>query len=442
MSNPLHRHSPDLLRVIAWVSVAAAVAVFLAGRTHYGWDSVERALTSLGAIAGLVAMDLTVLMLLMVARIPFVDRAIGHDGAVGTHKGLGTWTFVALASHLVLLLAAWAIPSGGYLPGAFALWGVRDIALAILGTGLILVVGATSMAAARRHLPREVWWGIHVTSYAALALSIPHQFSTGGLLAEGPSRAYWMGLLLSTGTALLVFRVLRPLLNSLDHAPRVTRVERLSQDSVAITMTGRRLDQLRVQAGQFFLWRFWERGLWWHQHPFSISAAPTGSSLTITVRALGRGSAAVTGVRPGTRVSFEGPFGLFTPSSRRREGVVLAGAGVGLGPVRSLLEEMPLTPGRAVVLARGSTPDDLLHLSDLDRLCRAKGAQLVALTGPRGSGWLPARFDGARIGDIVPWIAHADLYLCGPAGWGHALVDDARSAGLDPDHIHHERFSW
>ncbi|WP_203567554.1 FMN-binding protein [Aestuariimicrobium ganziense] len=59
------------------------MAVYLAGRRSYGWRTVEQALTSLGAIAGLVAMTLMVLMVLLSARIPLVDRAIGHDGALG-----------------------------------------------------------------------------------------------------------------------------------------------------------------------------------------------------------------------------------------------------------------------------------------------------------------------------------------------------------------------
>ncbi len=43
---------------------------------------------------------------------------------------------------------------------------------------------------------------------------------------------------------------------------------------VNIEMTGRRLDRLAGTGGRFFIWRFLAPGLWWHPHPFSLSAEP------------------------------------------------------------------------------------------------------------------------------------------------------------------------
>ena len=46
-------------------------------------------------------------------------------------------------------------------------------------------------------------------------------------------------------------------------------------------------DRLRVLSGQSLHWRFLARGHWWETHPFSLSAAPDGRRLRITVKELG-----------------------------------------------------------------------------------------------------------------------------------------------------------
>lgn len=436
------RFAADALRVAGWAMIAASVAVFLAGRSDYGWGSVEQVLTSVGAIAGLVAMTEMVLMVFLAARIPFVDRAIGHDGALELHKSLGVTTFAFLGMHIVFLTAAWSVTAGGWVGGLTDLWGTTDVALAILGTGLAGVVGLTSLAAARKVLPREVWHVIHLTSYVAIGLAIPHQFTTGGLLSEGIARAYWVVLLSSAAASIVAFRVVRPIAASLEHELRVIDVRQVSRDSVTITMKGRNLDQLGARPGQFLNWRFWTPSLWWHPHPFSLSAAPNGRTLSITVRGLGKGSQALQRVAIGTRVSAEGPFGLLTPEVRTRGPLVLAGAGVGLAPLKSLLEGMDIVPGRTLVIARGSRVDDLVHLPEFEALCRSKGARLVVLTGARGRSWAPASAGDLHVAHLAPWIAEADLYLCGPDSWADSLTSEAMQAGLDHTHIHRERFSW
>jgi predicted ferric reductase len=80
---------------------------------------------------------------------------------------------------------------------------------------------------------------------------------------------------------------------------------------------------LNSRAGQFFLWRFLDRERRQEAHPFSLSAAPDGKSLRITVKGLGDFSQHIGEIRPGTPVIIEGPFGSFTADARSRERVAL-----------------------------------------------------------------------------------------------------------------------
>ena len=141
---------------------------------------------------------------------------------------------------------------------------------------------------------------------------------------------------------------------------------------VSLRIAGRRLDRLGAEPGQFFLWRFLDRRRIWSAHPFSLSAAPDGQSLRITVKALGDHTARLGGVRPGTRVLAEGPFGVFTESARRRrEKVLLIAGGIGITPIRSMVERMR---GDVVVLYRALADGDLVFKRRARRPRRANAA--------------------------------------------------------------------
>ena len=80
-------------------------------------------------------------------------------------------------------------------------------------------------------------------------------------------------------------------------------------DMFSIYIDGRRLAELDAQAGQFFRWRFLTRGGWWQAHPFSLSAAPNGRWLRLTVKAVGGHTARLRRDAAGHAGLREGPFG-------------------------------------------------------------------------------------------------------------------------------------
>src|SRR4029079_13632686 len=94
-----------------------------------------------------------------------------------------------------------------------------------------------------------------------------------------------------------------------------------------------------ARQGHSFFWRFLTRGFWYTQHPFSISEAPKGDSFRITVKALGDHTAKFDRIKVGTRVLAEGRFGVFTSDTRTLEKVLMIAGGIGITPVRALLEE-------------------------------------------------------------------------------------------------------
>ncbi|MDR6988149.1 putative ferric reductase [Paenarthrobacter nitroguajacolicus] len=446
----------DLLGALGWLSGVAAVALWLADGGAGGFSSFAGTMTALGIVAGLLGMDVVVLMLLLAARIPFIDTTIGHDRALELHKNLGKPALYLLLAHGILVAIGYGAAEGlDPLSEVASLWvNVPDMWLAMLSMALFIAVVVTSLVAVRRRFPYEFWYAVHLLTYAAVGTAIPHQFSVGGLFAEGTwQRWYWLALCVGTGAALLFYRVCHPLAASFRHRLTVSRVVRVAPDIFSIEMTGQRLERLTGTGGRFFVWRFLAPGHWWQAHPFSLSAEPVAATSTgqgklrITVRNLGAGSARLARIRPGTKVAIEGPYGLFSTAARSRNDVVMIGAGIGITPLRSLLESTPFDPGHATVLLRGHDESELFLGREIMALCQARGVTLFHLTGPRSTGnhaWLPesAATAGFTLSSYVPGITGSDVYICGPTPWAASVIRDAEAAGVPAEQLHYERFDW
>ena len=126
------------------------------------------------------------------------------------------------------------------------------------------------------------------------------------------AQAYWVALYVAVIVLVVVFRIGQPVLLSWRHRLRVAETRTEAPGVVSIYITGRHLERIPMRAGQFFQWRFLAGGGWWRAHPFSLSAAPNGSYLRITVKSSGDDTRLIQHVKPGTRVFAEGPYGAFT----------------------------------------------------------------------------------------------------------------------------------
>jgi predicted ferric reductase len=294
------------------------------------------------------------------------------------------------------------------------------------------------MAFARRRLRYETWYFVHLYAYLGIALAFSHQLATGtDFIAQPAARAYWYALYAVTLGALVVFRIGLPLVRSTALRLRVERVVEEAPGVVSVEIGGRRLERLRAEAGQFFTWRFLTRDRWWEAHPFSLSAAPDGRRLRITVKGLGDYTAALRAIPPGTRVIAEGPFGTFTAAARRHARVALIAGGVGITPIRALLEEMPGGPEDITVVYRALTADDLILREELDELAGRRGVHVHYLVGGH-DGDDPLSPEHLR--RLVPDIAARDVYVCGPP----AMVDATRASlgRTGVRHIVTERFAY
>ncbi len=442
----------DTAGAATWLSVLVVIALWLAGGGLTAVHSGGEALTSLGRVTGLVASDLLLVQVLLMARIPLVERSYGQDELARRHRWVGFASFNLMVLHVVAITLGYAATSPAGLWGTIVdfVLNYPGMLLAVAGTVALCAVVVTSMRAARRRLRYESWHLIHLYAYLGVGLALPHQLWTGQEFLTSPvATVYWWGLYAAALASVLVWRVGLPVYRSLRHALVVTDVRSENDGVTTVTVGGRHLHRLPVQAGQFLHWRFLGGPGASRAHPYSLSAAPDGHSLRITVAHLGDGSSALSRLRPGTRVMVEGPYGRLHAGVRTRAKVLLMASGIGITPMRALLEDLEQQPGDVVLIYRARSDDDVILRDELVALAQARGARLFIATGsrvPDRPSWLPA--DAAHLSDVeglrhlVPDVDQRDVYLCGSPGWMSAAERAALDAGVPREHVHLERFAY
>ena len=442
----------DAAGAATWLSVLVVIALWLAGGGLSAVHSAGEALTSLGRVTGLIASDLLLVQVLLMARIPLVERSYGQDELARRHRWVGFASFNLMVLHVVAITLGYAATSPAGLWGTIVdfVLNYPGMLLAVAGTVALCAVVVTSMRAARRRLRYESWHLIHLYAYLGVGLALPHQLWTGQEFLTSPvATVYWWGLYAAALASVLVWRVGLPVYRSLRHALVVTDVRAENDGVTTVTVGGRHLHRLPVQAGQFLHWRFLGGPGASRAHPYSLSAAPDGHSLRITVAHLGDGSSALSRLRPGTRVMVEGPYGRLHAGVRTRAKVLLMASGIGITPMRALLEDLEQQPGDVVLIYRARSDDDVILRDELVALAQARGARLFIATGsrvPDRQSWLPA--NAAHLSDVeglrhlVPDVDQRDVYLCGSPGWMSAAERAALDAGVPREHVHLERFAY
>lgn len=390
-----------------------------------------------GQMTGLLAEVLILGTVLLSARVPLLERSFGQDRLLRWHRWVAPGAIVALAAH-PLLLAVGA--TGSYWS---ALWQLGSANLnAVVGTAVFLVAAGTSIRALRTRLPYEGWHLLHVLTYGAVILAFVHQLDNGSSVLSGTVvRTWWLAQIVVVLAAAATYRIGLPLLSSLRHDLRVTRVRQEAPGVVTVVVGGRDVHRLGAQGGQFLVWRFLDAQRWWHGHPFSLSASPSGNELRLTAQEVGAGTRSLRHLRPGTRLLVEGPYGVLTDSARRTNRVLLVGAGLGISPLRALLEDLPPSVD-VVVVQRSSTPEQaVLHGELLELARRHPHANVHLVTGPRGPAEDPGRLLGQQhLRSLVPDIATREAYLCGPPALLEDLAATLSGLGVPDHHVHVESF--
>lgn len=443
----------DLTGVLCWASVLVVIALWVSGRGLQTMTNGPADLfTSLGRLSGLVAADLLLVQVFLMARVPMIERSYGQDELARRHRLVGFWSFNLLLAHIALILVGYTMRDHNNL--LRETWTVvttyGGMVLAVAASVALTLVVVTSVKVARRALRYESWHLLHLYAYVGVGLSIPHEIWTGAdFTTSRVAQLYWWSAYGAAFGAIVLYRVLLPLWRTLRHGLTVREVIHEAPGVVTVTLGGRGLHRLPVRAGQYFVFRFLDGPGWSRGNPYSLSASPAPDRLRVTAKAAGDGSSRLARVRPGTRVAVEGPYGRLTAERRVTGRVAMFACGIGITPLRALLEELDYAPAAAVLVYRAHSVEDLVFRDELEQLARRRGITVHYLLGPRLRGrasWLPegaaSWSDADAVRQLVPGISQYDVYVCGPNRWMDQVCAAVLAAGLPAGQLHQERFSW
>src|SRR5439155_22940453 len=150
-------------------------------------------------LAGLIGAYLALVQVVLLSRLPSLERLAGFDRPTQWHRWNGHLCIDLVIVHVVLQIQGYSMPTHRSFGDEFwvmvAQGAFPGMITATVGTVLLVAVGWSSFVIVRRRLRYETWYAVHLTAYAGIALAWFHEIPTGGDLALSNRNAdYWRAL--------------------------------------------------------------------------------------------------------------------------------------------------------------------------------------------------------------------------------------------------------
>lgn len=431
----------DRVTWITGLGLGLTLAMQATTLSYFDFTDIYAVLTTISRIFALVGTYLALIGLLLIARIPWVENSLGHDRLIVWHRKAMPYALFLISFHVLTVVIASAGLNQEII--GVRLWKMvmtyEWLLPAFIGFILLITAGISSYKRVRRKMKYETWWVIHIYTYLAVALSFMHQLLNGTMFINHPlNQAYWISLYIFVFVNIVIWRIWLPLFRSLRHQLKVAKVVVAAPGIVSIYISGKNLNRLNAQGGQFFNWRFLTRDRWLENHPFSLSASPESQQLRITVKALGDSTADYLTIPVGTRVMIEGPYGIFTKDVAHQDKyALLIAGGAGITPIRALIDELDVST-QIDLIFRASNESDFLLRDELEELSATGRINLILLPGSRKK--YPITAETLR--NYSRNFADSDVYICGPESLVEAAVKSCKEAGIPSERVHRETFEY
>lgn len=430
-----------------WGANLGAVVLLWATTTEFTTD-LSLALHNIGLLLGLLATFFALTQFMLMGRVAWVERNFGLEHLASYHRLNGYLAITFILLHPIFITASHSLESHRNFVGEYVYSVSHDpyVWMALIAEVLFVTVVASSIYIARRHLKFETWYFVHLMVYAAIVLVPFHQLTIGSSFVAGfhpLARAYWLGLYAFVAVNVLLWRFGWPLLNLVVHRFTIERVEAETPTTTSLYIRVRNFEQWRSRPGQFVLIRIFAKGFWWQEHPFSLSWIPHDGLLRLTIRHVGDYTSMIDQLRPGTRVMVSGPYGRFTREVAQTNKRLFIAGGVGITPLRSMLEEAVSSNIDSILIYANRAPNDVVFEGELDVLA-AKNCKTVKVFSdpPKTYRGHTGYVTGELVKRLVPDVAERDVYVCGPPPMMEGLLNNFAELELaPPEQIHYERFA-
>ena len=225
----LRRLSAALIWLVLIGNVVAIVWLWYHGGNVTQVHSTGELLTSIARITGLLGAYLALVQVLLLSRLPALERLTGFDRLTVWHRWNGHVCFDLIIAHVFFSVWGYSLMDRVGIGKEIStmIWGgvYPGMIVATISTGLFVAVVGTSIVIVRKRLNYQAWYAVHFATYAAIALGWFHQVPTGNeLVLDNIAADYWASLYLATLGILVVFRLLVPIANALRYRMKVAEV--------------------------------------------------------------------------------------------------------------------------------------------------------------------------------------------------------------------------
>ncbi len=433
---------------ILYIIISAVFIITIASWWHFSGfllrtGNISDTLISISRLIGLIAAVLLPLQLILIGRVKWVESVFGLDKLSRLHRINGLVILALILLHPFLTVLSFSIRNEvAFIPQYISIilyWD--DILFAFLGYLMLLGTIILSLTIIRRKLKYEWWYYVHIFNYFAIALIFLHTRETTPDAKSIPWLIFWFGIYVFTFLNVVWFRFARPTLRLWQHQFMVSKVEDLGI-ATSIYITGQKLDQFKIEAGQFMIFRFFQKGFWQQAHPFSISIAPNGREIKITAKKLGDYTSELGNIKPGTIVLIDGPHGVFTEKKITQNKLLFIAGGIGITPIYSLLESLGANHPDKILLYSNKTVAETVFAKEVSSLSSKNKFKLINIyADEKVTGAEFGRLDQETLAKLVPDITDRDIFLCGPPPMMIALRKAMIELGVPKKHIHFERFA-
>lgn len=417
-------------------------------------------LIALGRITGLMAEFFILVELVLIGRITFVEQLFGFDKMNKIHRWIGYGILSFFILHPLLVVTGYAQRNGVTTIDQFVTFlNLGEYLRGIIGFLLFFVAIAISFPIIRKKLRYETWYFTHLVMYVAIVLVLGHQsfadsqtmlvepvlkgFTLSGDVSEGNLLYYWFVLNYGIIALVLFYRFVRPLYLFYKHSFYIEKIVRETADVQSIYITGKDIQIFNFQSGQYANLTFLQKGLWF-THPFSFSCGPNGKYLRFSIKSLGDFTSKISQFKVGTKVIIDGPMGLFVESQAKTNKFLLIAGGIGITPIRALVETLTQKNKDIVLIYATKDVNDIAFKKELEELSNAHHF-VISQVIECDDGTVKCekgRVDKEKIARLVPDFLERDTYVCGPAPMMKSVVKDLQELKVPNEQIHFEKFSY
>lgn len=405
----------------------------------FWWQNSSGANTflMLGRLTGLLAVLCILFQFLIMGRAMWLERTFGLDKLSQIHHKNGYLLSVFLISHPVFItLGYMKFTKVDFIAQFLDLvnnW--EDVNLALIGGIIFLSIIFISIYIVRKRLKYEVWYGVHIFVYLAVILAWGHQLKLGhDFLSSPPFTLYWYAIYIFVFGNLIIFRILKPAYQFIKHQFYIDKVVKETAEATSVYITGRNMQDFHIKPGQFMKFNFLTPKFWYQSHPFSLSKMKNGD-IRITPKNVGDFTSEIPSLKSGTKVIIDGPYGTFTSTRIKGNKVLFIAGGIGITPIRSLIEELA-SEKDIILLYSNKSESEIVFKQELDNLSKKYKFPIHYINTEKAG-----HLDANKIAKLVKDVKNREVMLCGPEPMMDAMKEALVSLGLRANSIHFEKFS-